>query len=110
MSSDQAWVALCVVTTTVPSEAIARQLARSLVQSRLAACAQTEPISSHYHWQDALHEEPEWRVVFKTLPDALPRLSQRLRAEHPYEVPQMLMRTEQCAADYAQWVRAGVDD
>lgn len=105
MFPDQPWVALCVVTTTVPSEASARQLARSLVQSRLAACAQTEPITSHYRWQDALHEEPEWRVVLKTLPDTWPRLAKRLRAEHPYEVPQVLVRTEQCAADYAQWVR-----
>lgn len=110
MSEEKTWAAICIVTTTLPSEAIARQLACSLVQSRLAACAQTEPISSHCYWQDALREEPEWRVVFKTLPDALSRLVQRLRAEHPYAVPQMLMRTEQCAADYAQWVRAGVDD
>ncbi len=104
----QCWVA--VVTTTVPSEAIARQLARSLVQSRLAACAQTEAITSHYYWQDALCEEPEWRIVFKTLPHALERLAQRLRAEHPYAVPQLLVRTEQCAADYAQWVRENIHE
>ncbi len=110
MFSENPWAAICIVTTTVPSEEIARQLAQSLVRSRLAACAQTEPITSHYQWQDALCEGPEWRIVFKTLPNTLPRLAQRLRAEHPYEVPQLLMRTEQCDADYAQWMRAGIDD
>lgn len=109
MSAEYSWIAICVVTTTVASAEDAQQLASSLVQARLAACAQTEPVTSHYVWQQALHEDSEWRVVFKTLPDAVPGLTQRLRAEHPYEVPQLLVRTEQCLADYAQWVRDGVD-
>lgn len=109
MSAEYSWIAICVVTTTVASAEDAQRLARSLVQARVAACAQTEPVTSHYVWQQALHEDSEWRVVFKTLPDAVPGLTQRLRAEHPYEVPQLLVRTEQCLADYAQWVRDGVD-
>ncbi len=100
---------VCVVTTTVASECAAQQLAQSMVQSRLAACAQIEPIASHYYWQGSMQREPEWRVVFKTLPDSLQQLVQRLRAEHPYELPQLLMRTEQCLSDYAQWLRANVD-
>ncbi|MBS7779062.1 divalent-cation tolerance protein CutA [Acidovorax sp. CCYZU-2555] len=109
MSAEYSWIAICVVTTTVASAEDAQRLASSLVQARLAACAQTEIVTSHYVWQQALHEDREWRVVFKTLPDALQGLTQRLRAEHPYEVPQLLVRTEQCLADYAQWVRDGVD-
>lgn len=109
MSAEYSWIAICVVTTTLASAEDAQRLASSLVQARLAACAQIEPITSHYVWQQALHEDSEWRVVFKTLPDALSGLAQRLRAEHPYEVPQLLVRTEQCLADYAQWVRDGVD-
>lgn len=76
-----------------------------MLEARLAACVQTEPITSHCIWQQALQEESECRVVFKTLPDTLPQLMQRLRAEHPYEVPQLLVRTEQCLGDYTQWVR-----
>lgn len=109
MSAEYSWIAICVVTTTVASAQDAQQLASSMVQSRLAACAQTTPITSHYMWQQALHEDSEWRVVFKTLPDALPQLVQRLRAEHPYEVPQLLVRTEQCLGDYAQWALDGID-
>ncbi|MET1115739.1 MAG: divalent-cation tolerance protein CutA [Comamonas sp.] len=105
MSAEPSWVALCVVTTTVASAEDARQLAITMLQARLAACVQTEPITSHYFWQQALREENEWRVVFKTLPDTLPQLMQRLRAAHPYEVPQLLVRTEQCLGDYTQWVR-----
>jgi len=109
MSEEYSWSAICVVTTTVASAEDAKRLAQRMVQARLAACAQTEPITSHYVWQQALHDDAEWRVVFKTLPDALTQLAQRLRAEHPYEVPQLLVRNEQCLGDYAQWVRDGVD-
>lgn len=109
MSEEYSWIAICVVTTTVASAEDAKRLAQGMVQARLAACAQTEAITSHYVWQQTLHDDAEWRVVFKTLPDALPRLARRLRAEHPYEVPQLLVRTEQCLGDYAQWVRDGVD-
>ena len=110
MSEEYSWIAICIVTTTVASAEDARRLAQSMLQSRLAACAQTEPITSHYVWNKTLHEDSEWRVVFKTPPDALPRLARRLRAEHSYEVPQLLVRTEQCLGDYAQWVRDSVDD
>ena len=110
MTAEYSWTTVCVVTTTVASAQDARRLSLSLVQSRHAACAQTEAITSHYAWQQAVKEDSEWRVVFKTLPDALPRFVQRLRAEHPYEVPQLLVRTEQCLSDYAQWMRDGVDE
>jgi len=109
MSEEYSWIAICVVTTTVASAEDARRLAQRMVQSRLAACAQAEPITSHYVWQQSLREDSEWRVVFKTLPYALPGLTRHLRAEHPYEVPQLLVRTEQCLGDYAQWVRDSVD-
>jgi hypothetical protein len=60
--------ALSMVTTTVGSAADARWLAQAVVQARLAACVQVEVITSHYHWQGALQEEQEWRLVCKTLP------------------------------------------
>lgn len=105
MSAEPSWSTLCVVTTTVANAEDARQLATAMLQARLAACVQTEPITSHYLWQQAMQEETEWRLVFKTLPDSLVQLVQHLRAQHPYEVPQLLMRTEQCLDDYLQWMR-----
>ncbi len=102
------WSTLCVVATTVPSAEEAAALARSLVQQRAAACVQVEAITSHYVWEGALHATPEWRLVCKTLPDVLQRLTELLRAQHSYSVPQITMRTERCLADYAGWLRAQV--
>ena len=50
----------------------------------------------------------EWRLICKTLPEALPRLTALLRSHHSYEVPQITMRTERCLNDYAKWIKQQV--
>ncbi len=100
---------IAVVTTTVASADDARRLASGAVQARLAACVQVETIASHYVWQGAQHEDAEWRLVCKTLPAAAGALRDWLRAQHPYQVPQLLTCTEQAEADYAQWLAQQVD-
>ena len=96
---------VCAVTTTVATPEDARRLAQAVLQQRLAACVQVEPITSHYRWQGALHEEAEWRPVCKTVPGAVASLPQSLQAQHPYELPQLLVQPLQASAAYADWVR-----
>ncbi|AVP57046.1 divalent-cation tolerance protein CutA [Pulveribacter suum] len=107
MVDDEA--ALAIVTTTVPSQQDASRLAAAAVQQRLAACVQVEAIASHYVWQGGQCEDAEWRLACKTLAAAAPALRAWLRAQHPYEVPQLLTHTVQAEADYARWVAHQVD-
>lgn len=100
---------IAVVTTTVASAADAQRLAAGAVQARLAACVQVEIIASHYVWQGAQHEDAEWRLVCKTLPQAVGALRDWLRAQHPYEAPQLLTHSVEAEADYAEWVAQQVD-
>jgi len=79
------------VTTTTDSLEAARALARSVVEARLAACAQVSgPIESVYRWQGQIEQAQEWVVVFKTLASVYPRLEAHVREEHTYEVPEIL--------------------
>lgn len=100
---------IAIVTTTVGSAADAQRLAQAAVQARVAACVQIEAIDSHYAWQGKLAHEPEWRLLLKTRPDAAEAALSWLQAAHPYEVPQLLLRTEHANAAYAAWVAAQVD-
>lgn len=100
---------IAIVTTTVGSAEDADRLARGAVQARQAACAQIEAITSHYEWQGQLEHSAEWRVVLKTLPAAAAALLDGLQAQHPYDVPQLLVRTEQANVAYAAWVAEQVD-
>ena len=95
---------LSIVTTTVATPADAHRLAQAVLQARLAACVQVQAITSHYRWQGAMHEAPEQRLDCKTTAQAVPALLVLLRAQHPYDLPELLVQPLQASADYAQWV------
>jgi len=97
------------VATTVGSEEDAHRLGRLLVEHRLAACVQVEPgLQSHYRWQGSVCQEPEVRLVIKTLPQCRQALEQFLAQHHPYELPQFIATTASATREYAQWVRQEV--
>ncbi len=77
------------VFVTAPDPATARELARTLVRERLAACANlVAGITSVYHWEGAVQEEGEVLLIFKTHAARLSAFESRLSELHPYEVPE----------------------
>ncbi|MBX7164921.1 MAG: divalent-cation tolerance protein CutA [Pirellulales bacterium] len=79
------------VVTTLPDQAAAEQLARLLVDRRLAACAQISgPLTSIYRWQGAIENASEWQLVLKTRRALYDELARAIVAAHPYEVPEVL--------------------
>jgi periplasmic divalent cation tolerance protein len=102
-------VALWRVETTVATQEQARGLARRVVEHRLAACAQIEPIESVYRWHDELVVELEYRIVLKTTAGRYPALEAALHAHHPYELSQIVaIQATAAEAGYANWVDASV--
>ena len=94
------------VTTTLPSEEQARELARSLVEQRLAACGQVlGPIHSVYWWQGTLTEDTEWLLILKTTPERGATIESAIREQHPYEVPEILATPATASEAYEEWVR-----
>ena len=101
--------ALIVLSTFADAET-ARGAARTMVEERLAACANIVPqIESIYHWQGKIESNAEVLVIFKTTRDRYPAFEQRLRALHPYEVPE-IVAIELAAGlpAYLEWIGASV--
>lgn len=97
----------CQVTTAVDQEAAAEELAAAIVAERLAACAQIlGPVQSVYRWEGEVRRAREWLIVAKTTEERLPELSDRIRALHRYEVPE-IVALPIAAGDpaYLQWIR-----
>lgn len=94
------------VTTVVDDRAAADRLAAEAVERRLAACAQVGgQVESTYWWQAVRETATEWSVQFKTAPDRVAALVEQVRAQHPYEVPEILVATVDSGnPDYAAWV------
>ena len=94
------------VFTTLPSADKAAELARALVEERLAACANLLPaIRSIYRWQGKLQDENEVVVLLKTRAEHLERLKLRILELHPYEVPEVLaVPVEAGYQPYLDWL------
>lgn len=99
-----------VALSTAPSVDKAAELARTLVEERLAACVNIVPgVRSIYAWQGAVQDEPEALCVIKTRRDKLDALRARLVALHPYEVPELIVLDIVAGhAPYLAWLDAAV--
>lgn len=103
---------LAVVLTTMPDDARTDELARTLVDEKLAACVNVyAPMMSTYRWKGTIEREAERQIVIKTTVDRLDELRSRLHELHPYELPEFLvLNADQASAAYAAWVIDVVGD
>ncbi len=96
------------VTTTVSQAADAQRMAKSIVERRLAACAQICAIESFYCWDGAVQNEAEWRIDFKTTAEQYPAIEAAIRELHTYELPAIIgVAVESVFEPYARWVAKG---
>lgn len=95
-----------VILTTVPSEEVGLRVARTLVEERLCACANLVPgVRSIYTWQGKVEDDREILVVLKTRRDLFEKVDARIRALHPYEVPEVVMLPVEAGSErYLAWV------
>jgi periplasmic divalent cation tolerance protein len=96
-----------VVVTTVPDRDQAEAIARALVEERLAACVNIlAPATSVYRWQGTVETAEEVPLLIKTVRARLEALVGRLRALHPYALPEVIaLPVAGGLPDYLQWVR-----
>lgn len=97
------------VYATFPSDEEARRIARTLVEERLAACANIlGACHSIYRWQGAIEEADEVAALFKTRADCADDLIARLAELHSYDVPAAVVwPIEKALGDYTSWVTTG---
>jgi periplasmic divalent cation tolerance protein len=95
------------VYVTAPDAALAETLGRTLVEERLAACANLVPgIVSLYHWGGALQRDAEVAVLLKTRATLFEPLAARVQALHRYELPCIVAwPIAQASAPYLAWIR-----
>lgn len=77
---------------TCPDAATAQAIAHALVAERLAACASQLPaVCSTYRWQGKVEQAEECLLLIKTTDARLDAVTSRIRALHPYELPEVLV-------------------
>ena len=98
--------AAILVITQMPDRESALVLARSLVESRVAACVSIgAPVDSLYHWRDKIETAQETPVVVKTQASRYRDVEAAIRAGHPYELPEIVaVPVVEGLAPYLQWI------
>jgi periplasmic divalent cation tolerance protein len=81
-----------VVLVTCRSAKEADRIARSLVETRLAACGNIlrSPVLSIYRWKEKIESAREVLMVIKTSRRRFPALQAAIKRLHSYEVPEII--------------------
>ncbi|NLC36482.1 MAG: divalent-cation tolerance protein CutA [Alcaligenaceae bacterium] len=97
-----------VVLSNAPDMLLAKRIAHMLVEEYLAACVNLgASCLSMYMWEGELEGAEEVPLTIKTTRGQLPALAERLKALHPYEVPELLVLPVLGGLQsYMEWVRA----
>ena len=99
-------MAVIVVLTNLPDSESAFNLARHLLRLRVAACVNVlAPATSFYRWEGRDQEASEVPVIIKSTADRYADLERAIRANHPYELPEIIaLPVERGLENYLGWV------
>ncbi|MBN1946167.1 MAG: divalent-cation tolerance protein CutA [Bradymonadales bacterium] len=100
-------VVLCTITP-----AAARDLARLLVEEKLAACVNILPgLTSVYRWEGAVCEDGESLLIIKTTAARMEQVTSTILGSHGYEVPEVISLAIEAGEGnrrYLDWLVASV--
>jgi periplasmic divalent cation tolerance protein len=100
-----------IVLVTCPSVALARRIARAVVEKRLAACVNImlSAVESLYTWKGKVERTREYLLVLKTTAKRLVELESEVKRLHSYDVPEFIaMRITEGSKKYLSWMNDSV--
>ena len=94
------------VLTTVEHKTDAENIAKSLVEKKIAACVHIlGPMTSYFHWQGKLDSATEYLCMIKSREDLFADLEAAIKSMHPYEVPEIIATPITMGGkDYLNWL------
>ena len=94
---------LLLITTESNSE-IAKNIAKLLVQKKLAACVSLKEIYSIYEWEGEIEETKEVEITIKSKPEFKNNLIVFLQKMTSYDVPQIIYKKFNSEKKYLNWL------
>jgi periplasmic divalent cation tolerance protein len=99
------------VLVTCGSAKEARKIARTVVEQRIAACANivTSPVQSIYRWKGRVESAREFLLIIKTTKVRFAKLEAAVKRLHSYDVPEIIaLPIALGASNYLAWVSESV--
>ncbi|MEM3697350.1 MAG: divalent-cation tolerance protein CutA [Candidatus Bathyarchaeia archaeon] len=80
-----------IVLVTTANREEAEKISKALLEERLIACANIiGPVNSLFWWHEKIEKTEECILLMKSRLDCFDKLSQRVKALHSYEVPEII--------------------
>lgn len=98
---------IALVYITFPDRDTALSIAKTIVEERLAACANIlDGMTSVYRWEGEIRNDSETVLILKTVQAQMQRLTERVIELHPYDVPcVVVLPIVQGSEKFLNWVR-----
>ncbi len=95
------------VMTTCPTQECASNIARILIEAKLAACVQISPqLTSIYQWQGEICEDQEFALHIKCHQQRYDEIAMLVNKLHPYEVPELIAtQIVHGSSAYLDWIK-----
>jgi periplasmic divalent cation tolerance protein len=93
------------VLTTFDDRSLAENLAKELLEKRLAACIQIAEIESFYRWKGNVENSKEFLCIIKTKKDLYEAVESEIKRLHSYEVPEIIaLPILSGSKEYLSWI------
>jgi periplasmic divalent cation tolerance protein len=95
---------------TAGSRDEARQIAKTLITAKLAACINIiAPVNSLYMWNGQIQDDAEVVMIAKSTAERLPELIDTVKRIHSYDCPCVVsLPIGDGNPDFLSWIAAGV--
>ncbi|KAL3644344.1 hypothetical protein CASFOL_012276 [Castilleja foliolosa] len=112
METSKTTVPSIVVYVTIPNKEAGKKLAESIVKERLAACVNRVPgVESVYEWKGEIQTDSEELLIIKTRESLLEALTEHVKANHEYEVPEVIVLPITGGnLQYLEWIKNSTRD
>ena len=79
-----------IVQTTCSSKEEAKNIAKVLIEEKLAACVQLSEIESFYNWKEEFCCDNETLLNIKTRKDNFEKIKSKILELHSYDLPEII--------------------
>lgn len=95
------------VISTAGSEKEGREIARRLVDAKLAACVSVIPkVTSFFYWEGRVRREKEVILLMKTVQKLSKKIIKEIKRIHSYKVPEIIcFKIDAGDGEYLEWIQ-----
>lgn len=94
-----------IIQTTTNSKDEARNIAKVLLESKLAACVQISKIDSLYIWENEMCEDEEYLIIIKTKKEKFKKIKSKIKELHSYDLPEIIsINIDDLGKEYKKYI------